>query len=304
MKDVDSILAARKAGPAVSFLRRPEYISSEGARQAKGAGLSSPASAIIQVDARMRELEDPERQIKAIEAGFEAANEPLSTLKHAENPSLFAEESWPIFPDIDIAGEDILLCRFMEDPAIFRSTAEQKELDEETQEDLLQVALLRPTNTADDRESWFSYYIPESTKDAHAIRNDRFRYETEDIDTVYRYTRSRDYDFTLVPSLHREAITDIILSFEKSGKKRAIYTPITARTVLKRRRALRKHINNVEELTGIDLRLRSMRDDEKQAVAAAQGLLDPIGHPYTAPPEAVDQKEPSVPPDDHEINEA
>lgn len=79
------------AQPAVSFLRRTEYISSEVVRQ-KAERQSS-------IQQKQPKIIDPEAQLRAVENTFEAANMPLKKIRHPTKKHLKPVASYAVLPD-------------------------------------------------------------------------------------------------------------------------------------------------------------------------------------------------------------
>lgn len=80
-----------RAQPAVSFLRRTEYISSEVVRQKPDKQTS--------IHQTQSKLIDPDAQLRAVENTFEAANVPLDEVKHATKKHLKPVASFAVLPD-------------------------------------------------------------------------------------------------------------------------------------------------------------------------------------------------------------
>lgn len=74
-----------KSQPGVAFLRRTEYISSEVSGGRKLETLSASQRRLAQKTLE-ESFQDPESQLRAVEATFEAANTDIKTLKHPKNP--------------------------------------------------------------------------------------------------------------------------------------------------------------------------------------------------------------------------
>lgn len=113
LKEISSMPQRNSAG--VSFLRRTEYISSESAKIAmKPKNFDSRFAK--SADLTDEKLEDPEKQVMAIEATFKEASKDLLSFRHPHKKNLTVVESFPIFPDISISDQQFLLMKFTTDP--------------------------------------------------------------------------------------------------------------------------------------------------------------------------------------------
>lgn len=82
---------ASRVQPAVSFLRRTEYISSELVRQ--------KADRQTSLQQKKTKLVDPEAQLRAVETTFEAANLSLEKVQHPTKKHLKPVASFSVLPD-------------------------------------------------------------------------------------------------------------------------------------------------------------------------------------------------------------
>lgn len=91
LREPDGSSSGVRAQPAVSFLRRTEYISSEVVRQ--------KAERQYSLQQKRTKVIDPEAQLRAVENTFEAANIPLDKIRHPTKNKLKAVESFAVLPD-------------------------------------------------------------------------------------------------------------------------------------------------------------------------------------------------------------
>lgn len=114
----------------VSWLRRTEYISSEGRVFGKAKyvhtntvkrNLLKPgnhrAQKAKELSAEVLEDDSLESRIRAIEQSFVFANKTsLLSLKHPTNPSITAQEIFPVFPDFEFWPNQYTLASYDMDP--------------------------------------------------------------------------------------------------------------------------------------------------------------------------------------------
>lgn len=114
----------------VSWLRRTEYLSSEGSNKPAAALAYVPAISFVIIVLLLRFLVSrsqmktkadtaqmsPEERAAAITASFELVRAPLSDLRHPSKPHLRAESAYDVLPDADLWANGLNLVRFGEDP--------------------------------------------------------------------------------------------------------------------------------------------------------------------------------------------
>ncbi|KAG0225362.1 hypothetical protein BGW42_004472 [Actinomortierella wolfii] len=177
--------APRSRLPAVSWLRRTEYISSESPiGSGKGAYRESQSK-----NKKMQIDQSREGQIKAIEKTFDrfwnsttkqplTEAELLSSIKHPVHSHLHAVETIPIFPDFQVWGNSYTLATFDFDPEEDRSRRNQKNNRSKSEaegadqdggssskrsqrQERSSNALIKPMSSQNDSDTWLAYYLPD-----------------------------------------------------------------------------------------------------------------------------------------------
>ncbi|KAG4304893.1 hypothetical protein PORY_001568 [Pneumocystis oryctolagi] len=295
LKEVSSTPQRNSAG--VSFLRRTEYISSEGSKntiKTKGLDtrsikpqdsaddkLESPEKQIAEIEAMSikpqdsadDKLESPEKQIAEIEAMFENVSKNLSSLTHPHKKDLTVVDSFPIFPDIDISDQQLLLMKFTTDPG-------QKTVSSEPSADnRLDLALFMPVSERG--EEWLAYYLPE--EDSYfQLKETLENQNSEENKTPFLYNHIRNYDTTM--HINQTPFDEIVLVFRNDtildSKKGAFYSPIYAKSTLKKRRS--KFLNGITKglnVSNIELKLRPLNEEEKREKKRHCSAIDPYNYP-------------------------
>ncbi|KAG0366638.1 RNA polymerase II-associated [Gamsiella multidivaricata] len=287
--------------PAVSWLRRTEYISSETPTGAGKGAYKDSSSRRKKMDV----VSTREGQIVAIEKTFErflkksgpssAATEPLSEeeflagLKHPTNPDLKAVESLPVFPDFDIWGNAYTLVTFDVDPEMSNDRPVQLQEEGSSHQNRAQRssnALIKPMHDANDPETWLGYYLPDTETAKEINRRKRTRAqlaasglnldEDEDEDEKSKemaFSLQRDYTYTTIPCA---ALSQLVFTFREQAEtkqKAAFYNPMQSKLMLRKKRA-KRYEDDDPPITHIDVTSRRMNSDE---LAAKRDALDAIG---------------------------
>lgn len=117
-----------------TWLKRTEYLAAA-EKKARRSELASRHATVADIDSSR------EAQLERIRATFEAANEPLETLRHPTKPHLRAVEAFPLLPDTDTWATRIDVFRFGDAPG--------RHIDGRPAPDpRLQTAILRPHEDA------------------------------------------------------------------------------------------------------------------------------------------------------------
>lgn len=256
----------------VSFLRRTEYISSETSKMAiksKGFDLRSMKS----TDLINEKLQDPEKQIAAIEATFKEVSKDLSSFSHPHKKDLTLVDSFPIFPDIDISDQQFLLMKFTTDPG-------QKKFSSEVSADhRLDLALFMPVSGKG--EEWLAYYLPEE-ETYDQLKTTLKNQDSEENKMPFIYNHVRDYN--TIMHINPTPLDEIALVFRENPnsmfKKAAFYSPIYAKSTLKRHRSkipneMAKNLN----VSSIELKIRPLNKEETREKKRHCSTLDPYNYP-------------------------
>ncbi|KAF9406442.1 RNA polymerase-associated factor, partial [Podila epigama] len=250
-------MAPRSRLPAVSWLRRTEYISSETPTGAgKGAGKDSGSrkdkvavdnsregqiAAIKKTFKRFIRTPDMDSSSALIEEKF------LSSLKHPTKPELKAVESIPIFPDFNIWGNAYTLVTFDVDPEISNDRpahVQEQGTSKQQRAQRSSNALIKPMHDANDPETWLGYYLPDMETAKEINRRKRARAtaglsleEDEEDAKEMSYSLQRDYTYTTMPCA---ALSQLIFTFRElpdSKQKAAFYNPMQSKLMLRKKRA-------------------------------------------------------------------
>ncbi|KAG5437263.1 hypothetical protein PCANB_001056 [Pneumocystis canis] len=269
LKEVSSTTQRDSTG--VSFLRRTEYISSESPRTTmKSKGFDfRPMKSENSINDK---LENPEKQVAAIEEMFENVSKNWKTLIHPLRKNLTVVDSFPIFPDIDIADQQFLLMKFTTDPGQSTISSEQ------STDDRLDLALFMPVSARG--EEWLAYYLPE--KESYIQLKQTFKDGIyEESKTPFIYNHIRNYDTTM--HINQAPFDEIVLVFRDdptlSLKKGAFYSPIYAKSTLKRRRSkIPNEITKNLNVSSIELKLRPLNEEEDKERKKHCSMLDPYNY--------------------------
>ncbi|CCJ29263.1 unnamed protein product [Pneumocystis jirovecii] len=270
LKEVSSTPQRNSTG--VSFLRRTEYISSEGAKntiKTKGHDFRSVKSD----DSENNKFENPEKQVEAIEAMFEDASKDLSSFTHPHRKYLTVVDSFPVFPDIDVSDQQFLLMKFTTDPG-------QKTISSEPSADCrLDLALFMPVSERG--EEWLAYYLAE--EDSYFQLKETLKNQNcEENKAPFLYNHIRNYDTMM--HINQTPLDEVVLVFRNDAtsdiKKGAFYSPIYAKSTLKRRRSKipNEMIKNLN-VSNIELRLRPLDEEENKERKRHCSTIDPYNYP-------------------------
>ncbi|EPX71320.1 RNA polymerase II associated Paf1 complex [Schizosaccharomyces octosporus yFS286] len=241
----------------VPFLRRTEYISSEVGRNTSTRGnlrLTASTSKAI-AEQRGRSLREIPSQIQAIDQTFSAVKEPLQNLKHPTKPDLKPVAAWNILPNDSMAGIQHLMLRVSDNLTDRAPTPSINEDDSVSKRH--NVALFMPSSA--EGEQYLSYYLPSEETAEKVLEASNSSSTTKG---PFLYNLFRNFDATM--HVNPSGLEDICLSLhtdkENPENNKALYTPIYARSTLKRRH-VRAPINP-DTIDGIELRLREINKEE------------------------------------------
>lgn len=260
-----------KSQPGVAFLRRTEYISSEVLGGRKLENLSTSARRLAQKTLE-ESYQDPESQLRAVEATFEAANTDIKTLKHPKKPHLTAVEAFPLLPNSQIFDLTYLTMKMV------GSAVGVPNLPDGSPDPRMAVSLFRPMTLETDE--WMSMFLAkeEESKDLKRQLDSSDDHVTDD-KHVYRYEHKRDYDMDLQmnASQFEEIVIDVDLDSPGSV---AHYVPVQGKTNLKRRRVLKSLRSQIREhnIAAIDLTLRDITAEESIIRDNTRAEYDPVSY--------------------------
>lgn len=278
-----------KSQPGVAFLRRTEYISSEITGQNRKSDARRAAQKVVDDS-----FQDPESQLRAVEATFEAANTDIKTLKHPKKPGLTAVEAYPILPDSQMFDLTYLTIRMV------GSAVGVPALPNGDPDPRMAVSLFRPMTLETDE--WMSLFLA----DTEASETLKRKLDSEDThvedENVYRYEHKRDYDMDL--QMHATRFEEIAIDVNLDEPGIARYVPIHGRTNLKRRRVLKSLRSQIREhnIAAIDLTLRDINTEESIMRDNARAEYDPVSYTVMDLPEKEDGEEDEE--DDGDVDDA
>ncbi|KAF9582012.1 hypothetical protein BGW38_000774 [Lunasporangiospora selenospora] len=285
-------MAGRSRLPAVSWLRRTEYISNETPTGAgKGANKESGSAKrkIINVDSSR------EGQIGAIEKTFSrflkkssrgtmtslSEEEILAGLRHPTKPDVKAVETLPIYPDFGIWGNAYVLVTFDVDPEMtndHRVQSEGSSRHETAQRS--SNALIKPASNVDEPEPWLGYYLPDTETAREINRRKRSRTQGElaiqdevDDDKELSFSLQRDYTYTTIPCAPLSQLVFTFRDQPESKHRAAFYNPMQSKLMLRKKRS-KPYDDDEPPISDFDVTVRRMNSDE---LAAKRDALDAIG---------------------------
>lgn len=254
----------------VPFLRRTEYISSEVARAASNRGnlrLTASTSKAL-AEQRGRSLREVPKQLEAINESFDVVQQPLEQLKHPTKPDLKPVSAWNLLPNTSMAGIQHLMLRVADDLSershSYSSLVNLQEGHNLTKRH--EVALFMPSSA--EGEEFLSYYLPseETAEEIQAKVNDA----SADVHEPFVYNHFRNFDASM--HVNSTGLEDLCLSFhtdkDHPEANQVLYTPIYARSTLKRR-----HVRapvSLDAVDGIELSLRDLNDEESLQLKRAR----------------------------------
>ncbi|KAF9394651.1 hypothetical protein CPC16_010753 [Podila verticillata] len=270
-------MVSRSRTPAVSWLRRTEYISSETPTGAgKGAGKDSGARrrkmAVDNTrDGQIAAIENTfDRFLKKSERGSSSLSEDefLNSLKHPTKPDVKAVESIPVYPDFSIWGNAYTLVTF--------DTSKQLTAQRSSN------ALIKPMHDANDPETWLGYYLPDMDTAKEINKKKRSRAanataglnldEDEEDAKELTFVHQRDYTYTTMPCVALSQLTFTFRDMPDSNKKAAFYNPMQSKLMLRKKR-VKRYEDDDPEITHIDVTPRRMNSDELAAKRDAQEAI-------------------------------
>ncbi len=272
-----------KVAGNVSFLRRTEYIASDGIKK------RNERTSLIKHN-KKEEKTDPESQLKAVEATFENANEifnnnnvndtlALSKLKHPTKKNLKAVSIIPILPDAEMLDLVYLNVRM-----IGSAGGIKKSLNDDKLDPSLDVSIFRPVTLESDE--WMSFYKSDKKSSIQLkrklsnIKNDNNENNNNENDNgkVYRFLHQRNYDMNFT---RFEGTDEISISFDDKLNK-AYYIPIGGRIDLKRRRIKQEQFGQQqqedENIAAIELSLREPTTEETIMRDNQRSQFDPMNY--------------------------
>ncbi|KAK9474033.1 RNA polymerase II-associated [Dipodascopsis tothii] len=248
LRDPASLGGVSRSQPGVSFLRRTEYIASEHrATRATGAPRRTAAAAI--------EVDEPQHQIDAVEETFAQAERDVAGLRHPTKKHLTVAESWEALPDVEIFDLNHLLVKMTGASGKGKDAADAR----------YDVAVLRPVATGAD--DWVSFFLPDEDTAAR-YKDVLARSAAADAaapadDAVYRFAHVRDYDM----DYHVGESNEFFVSFDDATRA-AYFAPISARSVLKRRRVVKADVRRpapdvATDVAAIEIAFRELSGEER-----------------------------------------
>ncbi|KFH62008.1 hypothetical protein MVEG_12162 [Podila verticillata NRRL 6337] len=287
-------MVSRSRTPAVSWLRRTEYISSETPTGAgKGAGKDSGARrrkmAVDNTrDGQIAAIENTfDRFLKKSERGSSSLSEDefLNSLKHPTKPDVKAVESIPVYPDFSIWGNAYTLVTFDVDPEMSNDRPVQSQ-EQGTSKQLTAQrssnALIKPMHDANDPETWLGYYLPDmdTAKEINKKKRSRAANATAGLDLdedeedakELTFVHQRDYTYTTMPCVALSQLTFTFRDMPDSNKKAAFYNPMQSKLMLRKKR-VKRYEDDDPEITHIDVTPRRMNSDELAAKRDAQEAI-------------------------------
>ncbi|ORY74052.1 RNA polymerase II-associated [Leucosporidium creatinivorum] len=180
----------------VSWLRRTEYLSSEGGNKPAPAGLGT-----IKKEAKAEALA-PASRADLISQSFITAHSPLADLRHPSKPHLRAESSWDVLPDSLLWANQLNLVRFGEDPGENKVGAHGRV----GADPRLPRAIFRPVEIPDE-EGRIGYFLPQDDETAAQYERRREQGEEGIIEgEMFDFKHVRDYEIATSRHLHQEYI--------------------------------------------------------------------------------------------------
>ncbi|EPY53462.1 RNA polymerase II associated Paf1 complex [Schizosaccharomyces cryophilus OY26] len=249
----------------VPFLRRTEYISAEVGRNSSTRGnlrLTASTSKAI-AEQRGRSLREIPNQIQAIEQTFSAVQQPLENLKHPTKPELKPVGAWNFLPNDSMAGIQHLMLRVSDN--LTDRTPTSSTPGEEDVSNRHKVALFMPSSA--EGEQYLSYYLP-SEESAEKIQQASNNSSSTEGPFLYNLFRNFDASMLVNPSGLEDLCLSICTDQENPKNNKALYTPIYARSTLKRR-----HVRapvNPDTIDGIELTLREPNREESVQLKRAR----------------------------------
>ncbi|KAJ7951710.1 RNA polymerase II-associated, Paf1 [Quillaja saponaria] len=245
IRDDESVTPVKKEGirrkerptdEGVSWLVKTQYISPLSTEATKQSLSEKQAKDLREMKGGRNILENRnnrERQIKEIEASFEAAKKPPV---HATNKDLYPVEVMPLLPDFDRYDDQFVVAAF--DSAPTADSEIYKKMDKTAREVHESRAIMKsyvatgsdPANP----EKFLAYMVPspgELSKDIY----------DEDEDVSYSWVREYNWD---VRGDDADDPTTYLVSFDESEAR---YVPLPTKLVLKKKRAREGRSNDEVE---------------------------------------------------------
>ncbi|KAB2620559.1 RNA polymerase II-associated factor 1-like protein, partial [Pyrus ussuriensis x Pyrus communis] len=224
----------RPTDKGVAWLVKTQYISPLSMESARQSLTEKQAKELREMKGRniLENLNDRERQIKEIEASFEACK---SRPVHATNKNLYAEEVLPLLPDFDRYDDQFVLAAF--DGAPTADSEIYSKLDQSVHDAYESRAIMKsykvtgvdPANP----EKFLAYMVPspnELSKDPYD--------ESEDVS--YSWVREYHYDVR-GDDVHDP--TTYLVSFDDDEAR---YAPLPTKLVLRKKRS--KEVKTSDEV--------------------------------------------------------
>ncbi|CAN3361154.1 RNA polymerase II-associated protein 1 [Diutina catenulata] len=261
-----------KSEPGVSFLRRTEYIAE---KQISTASQAAPKQ-------KEEDKVDPESQLAAVEATFDAANDTLHHLEHLKHPrrkQLVAKRTWPLLPDTSMADQKFLNVKFIGSASVSRELGPEKYQEAGDQ---LRTAIFRPITSADGE--WISLFEVadgDTARELASKLNSKEKEQperSEESEFTFRHQKNYDMRFTRNPKPNEE----LAIKFATEGGKRkaAYYYPVSGRIDLKKyRTSTNTEVNRFlrdSTIDQINFKLREPSTDELRKSDAVRSEYDPM----------------------------
>ncbi|KAK4046077.1 hypothetical protein OIV83_006382 [Microbotryomycetes sp. JL201] len=243
----------------VSWLRRTEYLSSEGGT--KPTSLSGDLKPKVPTATLSRD-----ERFTLIEESFKAVEQPLSQLRHPSKPHLKAEASYELLPDDLLWANNLNLVRFGEDPGENKTGSSMRAGSDRR----LPHAVFRPLQFSEN-DARIAYFLLEDDEQA-----ERYRQRRETGDT-FNFKWARDYELATARQLHNEFVFSVEegeeeevqqLEGARKRKRGVYYAPIGEAQQLRKRRPRRGEDpksfpddivdQGIHFWDGIDLQLRDI----------------------------------------------
>lgn len=232
--------------PIVPWLRRTEYISSEGSRMvAKKQESVEQRRVQRRLDKQQDLLFDNsiESQLRMIENTFSTADlgklSDFQLLRHPGKPDLKAVEVFPVLPDFSDWTDMFVHCYFDDDPAVrpMNKLRSQLTVDETAERELIdrqleQEAVLKPmVDPSRNNEQFMVYFLPSTT-----TTTDTSSTTVNSGNDMVRLDAVRHYNFRLEKEPTMEKI---FFTFHPGSG--AFYNQVQGRVNLKKRRLKAAH---------------------------------------------------------------
>ncbi|ODV96918.1 hypothetical protein PACTADRAFT_65559 [Pachysolen tannophilus NRRL Y-2460] len=274
-----SLTKISKKQPAVSFLRRTQYI-------AEKSSISRDTKRKIGHQNRtlVEEATDPTSQLTAVERTFELAAEyenksDLSGLVHPKKPHLKAKKVWNFLPDVSMMDQTYLSVKFHGSASLSRELIKnsKKPVDKE----LIETSVFKPIITESDE--WMSYYTTTNSEESKSLKrkldDTKGNLPIDEPDNTaekYEFNLLKDYDMNF--KRFDKNFEELALNFDNSNT--CFFLPVNGKIDLKRRRVnenLKQHIQQ-NDVNKINLKVREPTTNESIQRDTIRSVFDPINY--------------------------